>query len=257
MHSVGGRDQVARALAADGWNGFERPLPSAVVALVRRWPGVLFDVGANTGLYSLIATAADESVRAIAFEPVPEIISLLRANLALNEGGGRIIVDDVAIGDRSGSATLHLPPPQRDGTIETSASLEADFKPEIDRTFEVRTSTLDDAWRRHGRPFVTMVKVDVEGSEARVLAGARQLIDACRPVISVEVLERVDHVRLDAIRASIGYVVVLLKGEEALVGRPGVAADPAAPNQLLVPPERLDAVIEALDGIGVRVSVAG
>jgi FkbM family methyltransferase len=256
MHRIGDRDQVARALAADGWVGFERPLPSAVAAFSRRWPGTFLDVGANTGFYALIAVAAADHTTAVAFEPVPEIVELLRANLSLNRSARRVVVDEVAIGDASGTASLHLPPPQPDGTIETSASLEPDFKEQIDRFFDVRTSTLDDAWEQHGRPDVVMVKIDVEGSEARVLAGARQLIEACRPIISVEVLQRVDPGPIEAARAAIGYVVVTLAPEEATIGRPVVAVDPVAPNQLLVPPERLADVTKDLRGIqGLTVTV--
>lgn len=253
MGTLDGRDQVARGLRDEGWDGFEPPLPTVVTSVVRRWPGSFFDVGANTGLYSLIATAADDRASAIAFEPVPEIVELLRANLALNEGGSRVVVDELAIGDATGSATLHLPPAQPDGTIETSASLEADFKEEIDRVIEVRTSTLDDAWRRHGRPEVTMVKIDVEGSEARVLSGAGDLVASCRPIVSVEVLDRVDPAPLDALREDLGYVDVSLAPDEACV-RHTVTVVPGAANHLLVPPERLAAVIEDLGRIpGLRV----
>jgi FkbM family methyltransferase len=255
MATLDGRDQVARALFTGGWEGFEPPLPSVVAATLRRWPGTFLDVGANTGLYSLIATAADQRTTAIAFEPVPAIVALLRNNLALNEAGRRVTVDELAIGDARGVATLHLPVPQPDGTIETSASLEPDFKEEIGEILEVRTSTLDEAWRDHGRPVVTMIKIDVEGSEARVLSGARELIAVHQPVISIEVLDRVDPAPLEQIRAGLGYVDISLSPGEAVVGWPAVRVVTDAPNHLLVPPERLEAVVEDLRAMGtLRVS---
>ncbi len=255
MATLEGRDQVARALRSGGWEGFEPPLPSVVVATLRRWPGTFLDVGANTGLYSLIATAADHRADAIALEPVPAIAALLRSNLALNEGGARVTVDEVAIGDAQGVATLHLPVPQPDGTIETSASLEPDFKEDIGEVLEVRTCTLDDAWRDHGRPAVTMIKIDVEGSEARVLSGAREVIATHQPVISVEVLDRVDPTLLEEIRAGIGYVDISLSPREAVVGWPAVRVVADAPNHLLVPPDRLAAVVDDLRAMGtIRVS---
>lgn len=258
MYTLDGRDQVARALRDGGWEAFEAPLPTAVLRCMQRWQGTLLDVGANTGLYSLIAAAADPKASAIAFEPVPEIFQLLEANVALNGFASRVEVDQVAISDHSGWATLHLPPPQTDGTIETSASLEHDFKEEIERTFEVRASTLDDAWRLHGRPRVTVVKIDVEGSEARVLAGAALLIEACAPIVSVEVLARIAPAPLEALRARIGYVDVTLSPRLAVVGRPAVRVDPEAPNHLLVPPSRLDPVLDELSSIGgLTVSVVG
>ena len=256
MHRRDGTDQVARALSQQGWEGFEAPLPSAVVRIVRRWPGVLLDVGANTGFYSLIAVASGPETRAIAYEPVPGIVELLRANLRLNRATERVTVEELAIGDRSGWATLHLPPPQPDGTIETSASLEPDFKEVIASSFEVRTSTLDDAWHDRGEPAVTMVKVDVEGAEARVLRGAEAVMSSCRPVVSIEVLGVVDTVPLEGARAHHRYVDVTLAPQEAVIC-PSVTVDPAAPNHLLVPEERLGAVADELRQIeGVTLTEA-
>jgi FkbM family methyltransferase len=258
MATLEGRDQVARALWSGGWEGFEPPLPSVVAATMRRWPGTFLDVGANTGLYSIIATTAHDEATAIAFEPVPSIVSLLRSNLALNPAAARVRVDEVAIGDAAGTAVLHLPVPQADGTVETSASLEPDFKEQIGAVIDVRTSTLDEAWRSHGHPVVTMIKVDVEGSEARVLGGAAEVIAAHRPVIALEVLDRVDPAPLDALRAALDYVDVSLSPHDAIVGWPTVRVLPDAPNHLLVPPERLPAVVGDLRAVeGLRVSEPG
>lgn len=258
MYALDGRDQVVRALRGGGWHAFEAPLPSVVVQVVRRWPQTVLDVGANTGLYSLIAVTADPRARAVAYEPVPEIASLLRANLAANPQGDRITVREVAIGDRSGSAQLHLPPAQPDGTIETSASLEPDFKEAIDRVVTVEAATLDRAWRVEGQPAVSLVKIDVEGAEHRVLAGATDLVTACRPMLTIEVLTAAEVETLDQFRRDHRYVDVTLTPTEAVVDNPSVRPDPQAPNHLLVPRERLDDVVHELQGIrGLGVTRVG
>jgi FkbM family methyltransferase len=249
MYGLDGRDQVARALRGGGWHAFEAPLPSVVVQLVRRWPTTVLDVGANTGLYSLIAVTAHRHARAIAYEPVPEIATLLRANVAANPQGRRIAVREVAIGDRAGSAELHLPPPQADGTIETSASLEAGFKETVERVVTVETATLDGAWRAEGRPAVSLVKIDVEGAEHRVLAGASDLVSTCRPVLTVEVLRAADLAALDGLRRDHGYLDVTLGSAEAVVDNPEVRPVDEAPNHLLVPRERIDDVVHELHGV--------
>lgn len=100
-----------------------------------------------------------------------------------------------------------------------------------------------------------MMKIDVEGSEARVLSGARELIAVHRPVISIEVLDRVDPAPLEQIRAGLGYVDISLSPGEAVVGWPAVQVVTDAPNHLLVPPDRLEAVVEDLRAMGtLRVS---
>ncbi len=246
MHALGGRDQVVRALRGGGWYAFEAPLPSVVAQLVRRWPETVLDVGANTGVYSLIAVTAHPRARAIAFEPVPEIAALLRRNVEANRQGGRILVRSMAVGDQSGTVDLHLPPAQEDGTVETSASLEPGFKEATARTITVPAATLDDAWEAEGRPEVPLVKIDVEGAEPRVLAGAGALVEACRPVLTVEVLAGADAAALEAFRATHRYVDVTLNPGEAVVNRPTVRPDELAPNHLLVPWERLGDVVEEL-----------
>ena len=254
MHRHDGADQIARALGQTGWEGFEAPLPSAVVRILRRWPGVFLDVGANTGFYSLVAVASDPRHQRHRLRARPGPSPSCSAPTCASTGGSkRVTVEELAIGDRSGRATLHLPPPQLDGTIETSASLESDFKEAIASSFEVRTSTLDDAWRSQGEPAVTMVKVDVEGSEARVLRGADAVISTCRPVLSIEVLRAEDTGPLEAARAHHRYVDITLAPGQAVIC-PSVAVDPAAPNHLLVPEERLAAVADELrqiDGVAV------
>jgi len=249
MYALGGRDQVVRALRAGGWNAFESPLPSVVVQLVRRWPQTFLDVGANTGLYSLIAVTAHPRAKAVAYEPVPEIMDLLRHNVDVNKQGVRVAVRALAVGERTGTAELHLPPPQADGTIETSASLEPEFKESIDRVVVVEAATIDDAWTAEGRPEVPLVKVDVEGAEHRVLAGATELVAASRPVLTIEVLPGAEVDALDGFRRDHGYIDVTLNPCEAVVNRPQVRPDPMAPNHLLVPQERLADVVEELRAV--------
>ena len=246
MYTLDDRDQVARALRCGGWLSFEAPLPSVVVQLLRRRPGTFFDVGANTGFYSLVAVAAHRKVRVVACEPVPEIVELLRANIAANRRGTSVRVRAVAVGDTVGTVSLHLPPAQADGTIETSASIEAGFKAATDRVVEVEAVTLDRLWNEEGRPDVSIVKIDVEGAEPRVLAGGEDLVAACRPIFTVEVLADADVAAIDAFRQRHGYVDVTLSEVEAVIGRPAVVADALAPNHLLVPAEQVATVTDDL-----------
>jgi len=247
MHGLAGRDMVVRSIRDGGWGGFEAPLPSVVVALVRARPTTVLDVGANTGLYSLIAVTAHLEARAVAYEPVPPIGALLAANVAANAQGARVVVRSCAITDRTGPVQLHLPPPQLDGTVESSASVESDFKEIVEQVVTVEGVTLDDAWAAEGRPQVDLVKIDVEGAEHRVLAGSGELVRTCRPLLTVEVLPTKSH--LDAIEAFRGhhrYVDVILTPTAAVLNRSRLAPDARAPNHLLVPEERIDETVQTL-----------
>ncbi|MGE3619111.1 MAG: FkbM family methyltransferase [Acidimicrobiia bacterium] len=247
MRGLGGRDQVARALRTGGWASFEHPLPTVVCQVLRRSPTTFFDVGANTGFYSLIAAVVAPEVRITAFEPLPEARALLEANLALNGLAERVVVDPRAVGATPGTATLHIPVPLADGTVETSASLSAEFKgDQVERGIDVAVTTLDEAWLALGRPPTSFVKVDVEGAEPAALAGSTALVDGARPILSVEVLPGADLDALDAFRRELSLVDVTLGPYGAVVGHPAVVPHMSSFNHLFVPAERVGSLVADL-----------
>ena len=102
-----GTDTVALDVMREGLNHYESPFPVILGALVGETNADFFDVGANTGIFSLLATTANKSIIAHAFEPVPYIINLLRSNIAINsEISTRISVHECALSDRSGGCSM-------------------------------------------------------------------------------------------------------------------------------------------------------
>ena len=254
MRRRGGDDQVARAVGEGGLWAFEPPLPALFAELARRCRGDVVDVGANTGLYSLLAVAANRGVQVHAVEALPAVADLLGENLALNRPlARRVRVHRLAASDTSGRATLYLPPPT--GTIiETSASLDPNFKEDVASIIEVETRTLDELWDAVGQPVVGLVKVDTEGTEHLVLRGAERLLAATRPVVVCEVLPRAAADELTGRLARSDYLDVRLRRDVLVVGE-AVGFDPDAWNHAFVPRERLPAFEDAARVIGLAVSV--
>lgn len=125
---------------------------------------VVWDIGAHVGGVAIRA-ALDPRVRAVhCFEPNPHTAARLAANLALNPTL-TITLHQVALGDRTETRTLYFGPPGNIG--QTSLVV----RPTEDGT-SVQCVTADE-WIATGkaeRP--TLLKVDVEGFEASVFAGA-------------------------------------------------------------------------------------
>jgi FkbM family methyltransferase len=133
-------------------------------------PGeVLYDVGANVGAYTLVAAVAVPGARVVAFEPGAANFAALCANLELNEVGERVMPVPLALGDSARPAPL-----QGAGIAGASPSLNGVAGREHGTT--VLVDRLDDVVDRFGFPPPDHLKLDVDGGELQVLAGAERLL---------------------------------------------------------------------------------
>jgi FkbM family methyltransferase len=147
-----------------------------ITALFRRLvtPGsTVFDVGANVGYFSILAGELGAAVHA--FEPNPRVRALLARSVGL--GLSDIEVVPAACSDCSGTAPLFLSDSANTGMSGLTVPTE--------RRVEVDLITLDEyAGRTRARP--DLLKVDVEGHEREVLAGAQSLLRTARPTVIAE-----------------------------------------------------------------------
>ena len=226
MNSVGGTDLVVRLMVE---NNFERPLPDVFYKTVENYRGLVLDVGASSGVYSILACLAHSDTRVEAFEPFPRAAQVLRDNVALNGLGERVHVNDDALSDKTCTAPLYIPD-QNHGLLDTSCSLQAEFQP-AKRSIEASVKRLDDI-KLPDAP--TIMKIDVEGHEAECLEGARGTIAKHRPIIFVEILPRADMQKLDSFCRETNYVDVRLRPSTCVVAHK-VRFDDSAWNHAFVP----------------------
>ena len=123
------------------------------------------DIGANQGLYSLIACNNPHCQAVYAFEPMPDTFALLNKNILANQVQGKITAVNAAISNTNGTATLTLDPSHTGGATlhgtENSAAKNSVVVDLIDH------STLANKIRLTGD---VIVKVDVEGHEETVFS---------------------------------------------------------------------------------------
>jgi FkbM family methyltransferase len=140
-------------------------------------PGtVVFDVGAHLGYESIVmARAAGGTGKVVCFEPDPGLAQKLAANIARNSTvvGADLLPVQAAIAASRGKVAFE--PGRTTGTGRLSPGADG---------VEVETLTLDEAARLYGTPAV--VKVDVEGHELDVLAGAERLLEKGETAFLVE-----------------------------------------------------------------------
>jgi FkbM family methyltransferase len=225
---------------------FEQPMPSVVVALARMLGGTMLDIGANNGIYSILACLAHGGLTSIAFEPYPPVIDVLQRNVALNSLEARISIEKYALSDSAGQAPLFVPH-QPHGLLETSCSLEPDFKEAVADSIMIETRRLDTLTS----PAPTIIKLDVEGHEAKVLAGGRNTIAAAKPIIFVEVLRHADPTIMNEIAAENGYGRYRLRHDGVVVREQEIAFDLHAWNHVLVPRTYARRFDEAVASVGI------
>jgi FkbM family methyltransferase len=145
---------------------------------------VIVDGGANTGLYSMIAGAANPKAMIFAFEPVGAIYNRLLYNASLNPYNIR--AEQAALSDFNGTATFYVGAGEH--PVNSTFSDEVLVDPSaISRATIVKTVRLDDYLAEHGVSEVQLVKLDVEGHEPEVLTGLGDILRKSRPVVIAEI----------------------------------------------------------------------
>jgi FkbM family methyltransferase len=142
--------------------------------------GLLVDVGANVGVFSIETLCKCPGARAVAFEPQSKIADVMESLIALNEVD--VELHRVALGSESGSAVLKMERRRARSGHATTGDYPA-F--EVHERETVRVTALDDWWRGAGCPSVRVVKVDVEGAEVDVLRGGMETL-ATVPYLFIE-----------------------------------------------------------------------
>jgi len=142
--------------------------------------GTLFDVGANAGVHSV--RVAKRGFRVVAFEPVAANYSVLEKNIARNDLAGRITPFRVAMGEAE--RTVRMPSGYSTGSHVVEAGRGAGFS--ASETVLMRTI---DGFRAESGTRVSVIKVDAEGYELRVLEGARECLRTDRPSMLLEIAE--------------------------------------------------------------------
>ncbi len=167
------------------------------------------DVGANYGLYSVIAahlTGPDGCILAI--EPQHAVADVLRENLRLNNLSN-VVVEEVALGDRPGTAILH----QVSRTNVGQATIAIGGNEQSFQSTSVEVATLPTLLTKHSLASPRGMKIDVEGGEKSVLDGFDWTTSCVPEFIFIEVVDEhlnrfnTDSASLLSLLCSHGYVV--------------------------------------------------
>ena len=133
-------------------------------------PGdVFWDVGANLGLHSLTVALTRKDVRVHAFEPNPSMAELIRSGTSLNHL--QVEVEQIALDSADGVAKFFV----HEGNAGRSSLINWDSDSSL-KQIDVTTARGEGLVGRSEIPAPNVMKIDVEGSEGRVLTGLGGLL---------------------------------------------------------------------------------
>lgn len=144
-------------------------------------PGmIVFDVGANIGVYSLLSADYVGKRGAVhSFEPTPNTFAQLQVNVKLN-GFACIHLNQLAVAEQSGTSNLFLYKQNAMNSLSRQ-----DWVGTPLGQVAVETISLDEYIDAEGLDTVNLLKLDVEGAELGVLKGARRLLSGPNPPVVV------------------------------------------------------------------------
>jgi len=178
------------------WFGSYESQKQRFVAEALRPGQVVYDVGANVGLYSLLASGAvGPNGSVFAFEPVTENVFYLERHLALNGISNCTIVRAAACA-QDGTRQFDILDDRSRGRLSADGT---------ESVPTIRLDSFHEADRERRRPH--FVKIDVEGGEAEVLEGAVALLKENSLIVSVATHSSELDVYCNRLLTSLGYSV--------------------------------------------------
>jgi FkbM family methyltransferase len=150
-------------------NGEQRVLNQ----LAKQNPRLAIDVGANVGYWTIAALEAWPECSVHCFEIAPETLKKCQVALARHAQGRRATAHGVGMSNEAGSIQMYYYPDMDEMTCASPGR----HDPSFNRVpFVGQVTTLDDFCRDAGISQIDFLKIDVEGTEHKVLQGADRLL---------------------------------------------------------------------------------
>lgn len=185
-----------------GWRGGYEPASTRLWQALASDASLIFDIGAYSGVYTLLAARAAPEARIVAVEPVAANFQRLVKNLEAN-GCDRATAVQAAVADRSGTITLSRAA-ARDFLTSGASITRPDTGDGLVQE-SVPAVTGAELLASGEGSSVELIKIDVEGAEEQVLAGMSELLGRCHPDLLIECLGATAADRVDGILRPLGY----------------------------------------------------
>lgn len=163
------------------FDGFEKN-EFAFVKSTLKEDDIFLDLGANIGLFSLLASkCVGRNGKVVAFEPAPIIYNRLIENTQLN-ALKNIDARNIGLSNEKGELTFYVSENGYDAWNSFAPSTDGKLQKKI----LVPVSTIDHELDQFDKTKIKLVKIDVEGWEKFVLSGGTHFFKQYAPIVMVE-----------------------------------------------------------------------
>jgi FkbM family methyltransferase len=162
--------------------GYEVKDTNMILSLIPK-NGVIFDIGANMGWYSLIIAKQNKNLKVYSFEPIPKTFSFLQKNVNFNKLEN-IYLHNFGFSDETKDLVFYTYPEGSGNASSVNLTKRNDVE-----SITCSVKRLDD-FASSNKLKVDFIKCDVEGAELLAFLGARETIAFYRPVIFTEMLRK-------------------------------------------------------------------
>lgn len=181
--------------------GFEKVSVQTWIRLCKDSNYVL-DIGANTGLYALIAKTVNPMAKIYAFEPVKRVFDKLMYNCSLNKFD--INCENIAISNFDGTAVIYDTPSEHIYSVTINKNLNPPNQVVIPT--EVCTKKLSSFIEKENLQSIDLMKVDVEHHEAEVLEGMEGYLHKFHPSMLIEIVDEEVAKRIENFLKGMDYL---------------------------------------------------
>lgn len=170
---------------------------------------VILDIGANTGIYALIAKTINPNAKVYAFEPVKRVYEKLTYNNSLNNYDISCI--ECALSNSDGTAIIYDTNAEHTYSVTVNKNLNTTDL----NTFEtkIQTKKLSTFIEKETISKIDLIKIDVESHEPEVLEGMGEYLEKMRPTVLIEILNNEIGTHVQKYFENKGYLYFKIDGE--------------------------------------------
>ncbi|MBK9283738.1 MAG: FkbM family methyltransferase [Sphingobacteriaceae bacterium] len=190
------------------WNGYKNFEYTPIFEKLAATSNCFYDIGANIGYFSLLASKINPKIKIKSFEPALGPLHYLQENIQLNNLNN-IKVESIALSNQVGSIDFYEVKSYKYTYLKYNLAGEGNAGSKTDSRMFVKNSvkcvTADDYLKQNPEDKVDLVKMDTEGTEHFILQKSDILLSKFKPIIICETLFNEIEGKLEDILLPYGY----------------------------------------------------